>query len=269
MSAIRLGSVALMGQRTSHAPGTLSWTDLATSDPEAAKGFYTTLFGWEYDDRPIPEEAGGGTYTMLTKNGKEVAALSAARGGGPSYWTSYVTVESADDSAAKAKELGATVMMEPFDVLDVGRMAVIQDPTGAVFCIWEPRGSIGAEIVNEPGSLTLNQLNTSDPERALEFYSGLFGWRSEAVDGGEIPYWGVYLGERLNAGAMQLQPDAGAPSHWLTYFGTESVEAGAERIGELGGQVMVPPTEVPGGKIVVAQDPQGAIFGLFAGTFDD
>ena len=124
-----------MGERTSHAPGTLSWTDLATSDPEAAKTFYSALFGWEHEDIPIPEEGGGGTYTMLSKDGKIAAALSASQGGMPPHWTSYVTVESADESAARAKELGATVMMEPFDVLDAGRMAVLQDPTGAVFCV--------------------------------------------------------------------------------------------------------------------------------------
>ena len=255
-----------MGERTSHAPGTFSWADLATTDPDAAKRFYMELFGWEGEDNPLP---GGGTYTMLRKDGGYAAALSAGPEGQPPFWNAYVTVDSVDDTASRAKELGATLFMEPFDVLEAGRMAVIADPTGAVFSVWEPRGSIGATIVNVPGALTLNQLNTTDPGRALEFYSELLGWRSESVQGGDQPYWGIYVGDRLNAGLMQLPPDAGAPPHWLTYFGSENVDADATRIEELGGRVMVAPTEVPGGEIVVAQDPQGAVFGLFAGRFDD
>jgi uncharacterized protein len=255
-----------MGERTSHAPGTFSWADLSTSDPDGARAFYTGLFGWETEDNPIPE---GGVYTMLKKGGKAVAALSAAREGQPSAWNAYVTVESADASAAAAQEHGGTVAMEPFDVMDVGRMAVIQDPTGAFFAVWEPRASIGAELVNEPGALTLTQLNTSDPDRAQEFYTAVFGWRFEAVGTGDMPYWGIYAGDRLNAGMMSLPPDAGAPSHWLVYFGSESVDDDAGRIGELGGTVMVPPTPIPGGRILVAADPQGAISALFSGRFDN
>jgi predicted enzyme related to lactoylglutathione lyase len=258
--------VARMGERTSHAPGTISWSDLGTSDPDAAKAFYTSLFDWDYEDMPIPQ---GGSYTMLRKDGKDAAALSAAMEGMPTAWNTYVTVESADDAAAKAAELGATVMAEPFDVLDAGRMAVIQDPTGAVFSVWEPRRNIGARIVNGPGALTLSQLNTGAPERAIEFYSGLFGWRGESVGGGNTPYWGLYNGDRLAGGLMQLSPEMGAPPHWLNYFGMESVDDAAGRVGELGGQVTVPPMEVPGGRILVAQDPQGAVFGLFSGRFDD
>jgi uncharacterized protein len=133
----------------------------------------------------------------------------------------------------------------------------------------EPHGSIGARFVNGPGALTLNQLNTGDPEAAERFYAGLFGWRVEQVQGGDQPYWGIYNGERLNAGMMRLPPDAGAPPHWLVYFGSEDVDADAGRIGELGGVIILPPLDVPGGRILVAQDPQGAIFGLFAGRFDD
>ncbi len=123
--------------------------------------------------------------------------------------------------------------------------------------------------MNVPGAITLTQLNTSDPDTARGFYEGLFGWRIEAVEGGEQPYWGIYVGDRLNAGMMQLPPDPGPPPHWLVYFGSENVDDDAGRVGDLGGQVMVPPTPVPGGRILVAQDPQGAVFGLFAGRFDD
>jgi predicted enzyme related to lactoylglutathione lyase len=255
-----------MGERTSHAPGTFSWTDLSTSDPEAAKSFYGELLGWEFDDQPMP---GDDVYSMAMRQGGQVAALFRAREGMPTAWNSYVTVESADATAAKASQQGGTPMGDPFDVMEAGRMALVQDPTGAVLAAWEPRESIGATLVNVPGAITMNQLNTSDPERAQEFYAGLFGWRYESVGGGDQPYWGIYLGDRVNGGMMPLPPDAGAPSHWLVYFGTGSVDDDAGRIGDRGGQVMVPPLDVPGGRIVVAQDPQGAVFGLFAGRFDD
>jgi predicted enzyme related to lactoylglutathione lyase len=174
-----------------------------------------------------------------------------------------VTVESADDSAAAAQQHGGTLAMEAFDVMDVGRMAVVQDPTGAFFAVWEPRANIGAERVNEPGALALNQLNTSDPERAQEFYTGVFGWRFDKV-ADEPAYWGIYNGDRLNGGMME-----GSPSAWLVYFGSESVDEDAGRIAELGGQLIVEPMPVPGGHILVAQDPQGAVFGLVSGRFDD
>jgi predicted enzyme related to lactoylglutathione lyase len=256
-----------MGERTSHTPGTFSWTDLATTDPDAAKRFYGALFEWDFDDQPIP--GSDDVYTMLMRDGKAVGALFRGQEGMPTAWSSYVTVESADASTTKATDLGATVMAEPFDVMDAGRMAVIQDPTGAVVSVWEPHGSIGAAFVNGPGALTLNQLNTSDPDAAARFYEGLFGWRTEQVAGGDQPYWGIYNGDRLNGGMMGLPPDAPAPPHWLVYFGTEDVDRDAARIGEAGGQVIVPPLDVPGGRVLVAQDPEGAVFGLFAGRFDD
>jgi len=255
-----------MGERTEHPPGTFSWADLSSTDTDGAKAFYTGLFGWDTEDNPIPD---GGVYTMLLKGGKPVAALSATMSEGqPSVWNSYVTVESADDGAAAVAEQGGTVVMEAFDVMDVGRMAVVQDPTGAFLSVWEPRTSIGAERVNEPGAMTLNQLNTSDPERAQEFYAGAFGWRFESVSD-DPPYWGIYNGDRLNGGMMPLPDDGGAPSHWLVYFGSDDVDADAGRIAELGGQVMVEPMDVPGGRILVAMDPQGAVVGLFSGRFDD
>ncbi|MBA3262577.1 MAG: VOC family protein [Thermoleophilaceae bacterium] len=255
-----------MGERTSHPPGTFSWTDLSTTDPDGARAFYSGLFGWDTADTPLP---GGGVYTMLVKGGRYVAALSAARDGHPPAWNSYVTVESADAAAASAAEHGGTLAMEPFDVMDAGRMALVQDPTGAFFAVWEPRDSIGAQLVNEPGTLTINQLNSSEPARAQEFYEGVFGWRFESLPESDQRYWGIYNGDRLNAGMTELQPDAGAPSHWLVYFGCESVNDDAGRIADLGGQVVVPPLPIPAGRILVAQDPQGAFFALFSGEFDD
>jgi predicted enzyme related to lactoylglutathione lyase len=207
---------------------------------------------------------------MLRKGDRSVCALSAVQQEGqPPAWNSYLTVTSADEAARSAVDNGATVAMEPFDVMEAGRMALVQDPTGAFFAVWEPRDNIGAERVNEPGALTLNQLNTSDVGVAERFYSGAFGWRFESVGTDDDPYWGIYNGDRLNGGMMPLPPGGGAPSHWLVYFGSESVDDDAARAAELGATVLVEPLDVPGGRIAVAQDPQGAVFALFAGRFDD
>jgi predicted enzyme related to lactoylglutathione lyase len=250
-----------MGERTSHTPGSFSWVDLSTTDSDGAKAFYTALFGWELEENEIP---GGGVYTMLQKDGRYVGALAAAQPGQPIAWNSYVTVQSADETVARARELGGEVRGDPFDVLEAGRMAAIHDPTGAVLAVWEPREHPGAALVNAPGALTLNQLNTSDPGRSLDFYSGLFEWRFEEVAAGAQPYWGIYNGERLNGGMMRQPPDL-----WLAYFGSESVDGDAGRIAELGGTVIVAPVPIPSGRILVAQDPQGAVFALFSGEFDD
>jgi uncharacterized protein len=253
-----------MGERDSHEHGTFSWTDLSTPDAEASKQFYGGLFGWDFEDNPIPD---GGVYVMARLGGRAAAAMFETTERHPA-WASYVTVDEADAITTRARQLGANVLAEPFDVMDAGRMSTLQDPTGAVFCPWLPHRAIGAEVVNEPGALSMNQLNTSDPEAAQAFYGDLFGWRFEQVST-EPPYWGVYRGERLNGGMMPLPPGSPAPSHWLVYFGIDDLDAAADQIGAAGGTVMVPAQEVPGGRFLVAQDPQGAVFALFAGRFDD
>jgi predicted enzyme related to lactoylglutathione lyase len=258
-----------MGERERHDHGTFSWVDLTTTDVDAAKSLYTDLFGWDYDDVPFP--GGGGIYSMARLGARTAAAISPPQAPEqPPVWNSYVTVDDADAVAARAGELGGTVAMGPFDVGEAGRMAVIQDPAGAFFCIWQPRDSIGAEIVNGHGALTHNQLNTPDPEGAQAFYAGLFGWRFEQVSEDETPYWGIFNGERTNAGMMQLGPEFGpAPPHWLVFFGADDLDAATEKIEAAGGTILVPKQPVPGGEIVVAQDAQSAVFALFAGRFDD
>jgi predicted enzyme related to lactoylglutathione lyase len=254
-----------MGERDKHDQGSFSWTDLSTPDAQASKDFYGAMFDWEFEDNPIPD---GGVYVIARLGGRAAAAMFETSERHPA-WASYVTVDDADAITDSARELGANVLAEPFDVMDVGRMATLQDPTGAVFCVWQPRTSIGAEVVNGPGALSLNQLNTSDPDAAQSFYSELFGWRIEQVSDTETQYWGIYRGETLNGGMMQLPPGSPAPSHWLVYFGIDDLDAAAGQIGSAGGTLMVPPQEVPGGRILVAKDPQGAIFALLAGRFDD
>jgi uncharacterized protein len=254
-----------MGTRTEHAPGTFSWVDLTTPDVAAAKEFYGALFGWGYEDSEMP--GGGGVYSMCTVDGGYVAAILPTWGEGPTAWNNYVTVASADDAAAKAGELGANVAMGPFDVGEAGRMAVLIDPTGAALSVWEPRDSIGATRVNDPGCLTWNELHTPDHDRALEFYTAMFGWNTEEMPTGDGPrYTVVQVGERSNGGVMGTQP--GEPPHWMPYFVVEDRDASADQATALGARELVR-MEVPAGNIAILGDPQGATFGMAAGEMDD
>jgi uncharacterized protein len=259
-----------VGVRESHPPGTFSWTDLSTTDAAAALRFYGALLGWEGEEMPAGE---GMTYWMLRVGGRDVAGMSLMReeqraAGAPPAWLSYVTVEDAAASAARAAELGGTVMLPAFDVLDAGRMALLQDPQGAVFAVWQPRASIGAGLVNDPGAMTMNQLNTSDPQAAAEFYQGLFGWSASQVAPEPQAYWSLENDGRLNAGMMALPPEAVAPPHWLVYFTTADLDAAAGTIAAEGGEVVVPAMAVPAGRFLVARDPQGAYFALYEGDVD-
>ncbi len=254
-----------MGQRTSYPPGTFCWTDLATSDAPAATAFYTELFGWRTGALP---GAAAGDYTLLLVGDARVAALYPVGESQHPAWLSYVSVVDVDATAARARALGGSVVRETADIATSGRMALLADPTGAVFAAWQARDHAGAALVNDPGAWCLNQLNTSDPEVAGRFYTELFAWRVEPKGTDEQAYWGLYNGEALNAGMMPLPPGTPAPPHWLVYFTTLDVDDAAAAIARLGGQVLVPPTVIPEGRIVVATDPQGAAFALFEGRVD-
>jgi predicted enzyme related to lactoylglutathione lyase len=259
-----------MGERTKYTPGTFSWTDLTTTDPEAAKEFYTGLFGWQTEDMP----AGNGmTYTMASVNGKYVAAMSAQpqqqrEAGVPPMWNSYVTVESADQAVERAKGLGATVHAPAFDVLDVGRMAVIQDPQGAYFEVWEPKQHIGAGLVNGHGLLCWNELATPDPDGSAGFYTELFGWTVEPMEG-PVPYLVIGNADGHGNGGIRAAAEQ-EPTYWLVYFGIDDLDAGIAKVGELGGSALGEAMEIAeGNRIVALQDPQGAVFALYAGRFDN
>jgi len=255
-----------MGERTSYPPGTFSWAELATSDAEAAKSFYSTLFGWDYDDNPIP---GGQVYSMAKRDGKSVAALFGSEQ--PPHWNCYVTVASVEEETARAGQLGAKVLAEPFDVMEVGRMAVIADPTGAALCLWEPRTSIGATLVNTPGAMTWNDLLTPDAQAAAGFYGELFGWTTEEMPGSG-GYRVIRNGERSNGGIMPLDlggMGANTPPNWMPYFGHEDVERLVKEVDTLGGRVFNGPVQVPAGTFAVLGDPQGAVFAVLTGEYDD
>ena len=260
-----------MGERTQYAPGTFSWVDLTTTDQEAARAFYRELFGWGADDMPAGE---GLVYSMMTRDGRHVAAISAQpqvqrEAGVPPTWNSYVTVASADETAAKARELGGSVHVEPFDVLDAGRMAVIQDPQGAWFMVWEPRRHVGAGLVNAPGAFVWNELGTTDVEGASAFYAQLFGWDISPFEESEQPYWSIGSGERSIGGMMPVQPVGGIDSpHWTVYFGVDDLDAATARVQELEGTVHAGPIDIQMARIAIVADPQGATFALYDGRLD-
>ena len=261
-----------MGERTKYTPGTFSWADVNTTDQEAAKTFYGGLFGWQFDDMPAGE---GVIYSMAKLDGKYVAAVSPQPqqqrdAGVPPAWNSYVTVESADDTAAKAGELGATVHAPPFDVMEAGRMAVIQDPQGAWFLIWQPNQHIGAGLVNAPGALSWNELGSPDLDGSSAFYGQLLGWKTSPMEGsGDIPYLVIQNADGHSNGGIRPPMPPGTPPFWLVYFATGDIDASLAKVSELGGNVLAPATDIGIAKIGVAQDPQGAVFALYAGHLDD
>lgn len=256
-----------MTEFTEYKPGTFCWVELTTSDAEAAKEFYTQLFGWATSDVPMGE---GHVYTMLEIDEKPVAALyemydEQRDQGIPPNWASYVSVADADETAEKAESLGATVLAGPMDVFEEGRTAMFQDPTGAAFAIWQPANHIGAHIANEPGSLSWNELATRDTEAAKAFYTQLFGWSAETADMGGTEYTSFMNADRAAGGMMAMEGDdwEGIPPHWMVYFAVADCDASVEKVEALGGQVVVPPIDVPDvGKFAVIQDPQGAVFSI-------
>lgn len=259
-----------MGERTSYTPGTFCWSELSTTDLDGAKAFYASLLGWEAVDNPVP---GGGVYSMQNIDGRPVAAIAPQpeqqrAAGVPSMWNSYVSVESADATAEKARELGATVHAAPFDVMDVGRMAVIQDPQGAFFMLWQPGLHFGAALVNAPGALVWNELRSPDLDGSSAFYSGLFGWTIERREGTALGvYLGIKNGGANNGGIAELSPP-GVPPHWLVYFGVEDVDEALAKVGELGGTTLLGSTDIEIAKIAVVADPQGAAFAIYAGMLE-
>jgi uncharacterized protein len=273
-----------MPERDGYIPGVPCWIDTSQPDPEAALPFYSGLFGWEFEDVMPPDAEG--KYFMGRLRGGDVAGVGSLPQGAPpmAMWNTYVWVESADETASKVADAGGTALMEPFDVMDSGRMAVFADPKGAMFCVWEAKGSKGAQIVNEDGTLNFNGLNTRDVDGAKRFYGSVFGWQTLPLDGGAemwtLPGYGDHLEEgdpdlrkrMAEAGAPtgfedvvasinpipDDQPDV--PAHWNVTFAVDDADATAEKATELGGKVVVPPFDAPWVRMTVITDPQGATF---------
>lgn len=260
-----------MGERTAYPHGTFSWVENSTTDQDGAKRFYASLFGWDYDDSPVGD---GIVYSMAKLGDSYVAAISPQiqderDQGIPPHWNNYVTVDDVDRVAGQVTELGGQLAAPPFDVMDVGRMAVIIDPTGAVLSLWQPRRHIGAGLVNVPGSFTWNELATGDPAAAEAFYSQLLSWEFAPIEGVPgLEYWTIRNGGRSNGGMRRIG-DEMLP-HWLPYFATDGVEAIAAKAAAAGGEVVLPRTAAGGANaFAVLRDPAGSAFGIAEGEFDD
>jgi predicted enzyme related to lactoylglutathione lyase len=252
-------------------PGTPSWVDLSSPDLEASARFYGELFGWETVPSEGPVEETGG-YRMFRLGGKEVAGLGPAQDGQPPAWTTYITV--ADAAAAKEaiEAAGGSTVLEPMAVMDAGTMAVFTDAAGgAHFAVWQPGAHRGAQVMNQPGGLTMNELDTRDVDGAARFYSDVFRWEFEPIEvDGQLVYGSFKLDGRLVAGLLPMGPQfpPEVPANWVPYFGVEGLDSSAELAVSLGGQSLMGPTAVPAGRFVVLRDPHGAVFCIFEGSYD-
>jgi predicted enzyme related to lactoylglutathione lyase len=247
-----------------HAPGSFCWIELGTTDQNAAKQFYGTLFGWKPNDFPMGP---GEVYTMFQIDGRNAGAAFGLNAqmlqqGVPPHWMPYVCVTSADETAAKASQSGGTVMAGPFDVMNFGRMAVIKDPAGAVLSIWEPKTHPGTGITGVPGTMCWADLSTPDAAGASEFYKNLFGWGLMAGDNG---YLHIKNGEDFIGGIPPAaHRNANAPPHWLTYFTVDDCDSSTDKAKASGANVYVGPMTIEKvGRMTVLADPQGAVFALF------
>jgi predicted enzyme related to lactoylglutathione lyase len=248
-----------MTEMKSYPPGDFCWTELATSDWKAAKNFYGSLFGWTADERSMgPDQP---PYVMLQKNGKNVCALYENKKAPPA-WLSYVSVASADDSAKKAKSLGAKVLQEPFDVMDVGRMASVQDPQDAKFAIWQAKRHKGADIINEVGAMCWNELYTPDVEASRKFYAGLFNWKYKISP----EYTEARAGDVATGGIIQIDEKMkgmGIKPHWMPYFAVADADGAVKKAKSLGVKDSFGPQDIPKvGRFAVLADPFGARFAI-------
>ena len=254
---------------TEYVPGTPCWVDLGTTDLDGAATFYGGLFGWTAQVAEDPE-AGG--YTLFLLNGEQVAgAMKTMSAEQPVAWSTYVAATDADATMAKAEAAGAQTIMPAMDVTDVGRMAMFADPTGAVLGLWQPRSMKGAGLVNEPGTLTWDELNTRDAAAAKAFYTATFGWGAVTTPMDGMEYTEFQVDGRTVAGLMVMDDEhfpKETPPHWAVYFGVADCDASVAKVGELGGKVVVPTTPIPPGRFAVCQDPQGGFFSLFEASGD-
>jgi predicted enzyme related to lactoylglutathione lyase len=250
-----------MPERKSYAQGTPNWVDLQTSDQGAAKEFYSALFGWTYDDQPMAE---GQVYSMAKLGDHLVAAIAPqspelAAAGAPPAWNTYIAVDSVDETVAKVEAAGGQVAMQPFDVMDAGRMAFVMDPGGAAVALWQAGSHIGATLVNEPGTLTWNELITTNP--SVAFYQEVLGLTTSGVDMGEGEYT-IFQADDQQVGGTTAPQMPGVPNHWHVYFAVADADATAAKITERGGSLLVDPFDTPVGRMAVARDPQGAVFSI-------
>jgi predicted enzyme related to lactoylglutathione lyase len=254
-----------MTEINAYPPGTFCWIDLAATDTEGAKKFYAGLFGWRARDIPV----GPGVFTMLQLGGKEIASLyqlseQHQAQGVPAHWMSYVAVTNADETAARVNSLRGRVLVSPFDVPDLGRMALIQDPTGALLAVWQAGNHVGARLIKQPGTLTWTELITPDPAQAGQFYTQLFGWDIQTHDRDTT----FSNRDQKIAGMRQMTEEWGDMwPQWRVYFAVADCDASADKARALGGEVIMSPAGIPPfGRYALIKDTQGAVFSIVKPT---
>jgi predicted enzyme related to lactoylglutathione lyase len=245
-----------MGEVNAYPNGTFNWIDLGTTDVARAKPFYAGLFGWEMEDLP----ADAGTYTMCRLQGKDVAGMHEHSAEEGTDWSSYISVDDVDKSTSKAGELGGTVVMEPFEIPGASRMSLIRDPSGAQVSLWQPKGHVGAALVNEVGTWSWNELVTAEAGAAKDFYGELFGWSADVAPS-PIPRTSFRLGDLLIGGMHQPIGPERAP-RWTLSFRVADVDQTAARAKVLGGEIALLPMDIPIGRLAMISDPSGAEFGV-------
>ena len=262
-----------MSNQDRYIPGVPCWVDTTQPDPEAAVAFYGGLFGWQLEDVMPPESPA--PYFVGRLGGGDVGAITSLPEGASAAWNTYIWVADADETVAKVRAAGGSVLSEPMDAGDAGRMAVCADPAGAAFSLWQPNRHRGATVVNEPGSVNFNDLHTNDVDGARAFYGAVFGW--ELLDGGmwALPAYGDFLEER-NPGTRERVAQFGGPSRfeevvatllridgparWGVTFAVADADETAARAAELGGTVLIAPVDAPWVRTTVIADPAGAVF---------
>lgn len=249
-----------------HAPGSVTWVDLATPDIEGARRFYGELFNWKFSIGP----AESGHYTMCLAHGDNVAGMGQIPDGSPypPAWTVYFGTADVDASAARIRELGGQVMVGPMDVMQEGRMLISADPCGAVFGLWQAGQHHGAQRVDEPGAMCWREVNVRDLPAARAFYTQLLGLEARPMDAPGMTYETLHLGDATIGGLLQMNDKwpAEIPPHWMTYFAVDDVDAAAARVANSGGKVFQPPFDTPYGRMSVVADPYGAVFSIMTMT---
>jgi hypothetical protein len=255
-----------MGKRTEYQHGTFCWPELGTSNPKEAKPFYGELFGWKVKEMPMD---GGGAYYMWQLKDNDVGAMyqlmdEQVKQGVPPHWMSYISVDNLDATLTQLTNLGGKIHMGPRDINDAGRMAIIEDPQGAVVALWQAKRHKGAQLVNEAGTFCWNELAAKDAEAAEVFYCNLLGWTTKTTTMEKGSYTTFMNGEAMAGGLIQMTEEWGdIPSHWMIYFTVKDTDAHCEKVKQLGGTVCVGPFDIPEvGRFAVVNDPQGAFFSI-------
>lgn len=249
-----------MPTRESYAEGTPNWVDLSTDDVASARTFYAAVFGWEYVETPTGQ---GGVYLTATKDGRAVAGMMEIgpdNDGMPSMWNTYIAVDDVAGTTRAAEAAGGTVMMPPTQVMDAGDMAIVVDPSGAPVALWQAEAHVGAGLVDEPGAVCWNELQTGDVAAAAEFFGALFGWTVEHQDMGEMGSYTIFCIDGAMVCGSMPSPDPHVPPHWSVVFAVADTDATASAAAAAGGTVVAAPFDTPAGRVAVIADPTGAVF---------